>query len=76
MDRVSVHRAPRDMILMHHPTFTRRAMLQAGAAGILGLGSGELAALRAGNPDPAEPQARRVVYVFLSGGLAQATASI
>jgi hypothetical protein len=56
---------------MHHPTFTRRAMLQAGAVGILGLGSGELAALRAANPDPAAPHAKQVIYIFLSGGLAQ-----
>src|SRR2546427_345246 len=31
-------------VAMHHPTFTRRTMLQAGAVGILGLGGGELPA--------------------------------
>jgi hypothetical protein len=46
-------------------------MLQAGAVGLLGLGSGELAALRAANPHHGEPRASRVIYIFLSGGLAQ-----
>jgi hypothetical protein len=57
-----------------HPTFTRRAALQAGAVGLLGLGSGHLAALRAlarpRDPAPAG-KARAVIYIFLSGGLAQ-----
>lgn len=44
-------------------------MLQAGAVGLLGLGSGELAALRAAAPGRA--RARNVIYIFLSGGLAQ-----
>jgi hypothetical protein len=32
---------------LRHPTFTRRTALQAGAIGLLGLGSNHLAALRA-----------------------------
>jgi hypothetical protein len=53
-----------------HPSFSRRTLLQAGAVGLLGLGGGELAALRAAGPDD-EPRAKRVIYIFLSGGLAQ-----
>lgn len=51
-----------------HPTFTRRTALQAGAVGLLGLGLGEMQQLRAGS---ASPRARSVIYIFLSGGLAQ-----
>jgi uncharacterized protein (DUF1501 family) len=52
-----------------HPTFTRRTALQAGAVGLLGLGLGELAQLRAasGGRHPA----KSVIFVFLSGGLGQ-----
>jgi hypothetical protein len=54
-----------------HPTFSRRTLLQAGSIGLLGLGSGDLAALRAlGAARPTKP-ARGVIYIFLSGGLAQ-----
>src|SRR5262249_39576495 len=55
-----------------HP-ITRRTALQAGAVGLLGLGMGEVAALRAlAGPDaPPSPPARAVIYVFLSGGLSQ-----
>jgi hypothetical protein len=52
-----------------HPVFTRRHALQAGAIGLLGLGQSELAALRASAPN--EPKAKAVIYIFLSGGLAQ-----
>ncbi|MFO0970145.1 MAG: DUF1501 domain-containing protein [Gemmataceae bacterium] len=51
-----------------HPRFTRRRMIQAGAVGILGLGMAELDLLRA--QEAAHP-ARRVIYIFLSGGLTQ-----
>jgi hypothetical protein len=58
-----------------HPWFTRRTALQAGAVGLLGLGMNHLAGLRAlaaetGTPAPT-PRARAVIYIFLSGGLAQ-----
>jgi hypothetical protein len=53
-----------------HPVLTRRAALQAGAVGLLGLGSGELAALRADRHAP-PPTARSCIYIFLSGGLSQ-----
>jgi hypothetical protein len=55
--------------------FSRRFALQAGAIGLLGLGTEHLSALRsaagaAPAPAPA-PTARAVIYIFLSGGLAQ-----
>ena len=51
----------------HRPT--RRRSIQAGAVGLLGLGTGELDALRAEESRP--PSAKSVIYIFLSGGLAQ-----
>jgi hypothetical protein len=55
----------------HHPTFTRRSLLQAGAVGLLGLGMGEVSALRAMNAAGGSPRARSVIFIFLSGGLGQ-----
>ncbi len=54
---------------------TRRAAIQAGAIGLLGLGINHLGALRAlagtgGAPRPAG-RAKSVIYIFLSGGLSQ-----
>ncbi len=59
-----------------HPgcRLTRRRAIQAGAIGLLGLGSNHLAALRAlaASDSKAPPvRAKSVIYVFLSGGLAQ-----
>lgn len=54
-----------------HPQFSRRTLLQAGTVGLLGLGSGDLAALHADQPPARTPAARRIIYIFLSGGLAQ-----
>jgi len=55
-----------------HPQISRRAALQVGAVGLLGLGSNHLAALRAASPSlTAKPKANACIYIFLSGGLAQ-----
>ena len=54
-----------------HPTFTRRTALQAGSVGLLGLGLADLTRLRAAGPAGKHTPAKAVVYVFLSGGLAQ-----
>jgi hypothetical protein len=53
---------------------TRRCAIQAGAVGLLGLGFNHLAAIKAlAAPDAKTPAARAksVIYIFLSGGLAQ-----
>ena len=54
---------------LQHPLCTRRSALQAGAASLLGLGIDHLAALRAAAPSV--HSAKTVIYIFLSGGLAQ-----
>ncbi len=62
-----------------HPRFTRRFALQAGAVGLLGLGMNHLDALRASKVLAAgdssltskAPRAKSVIFIFLSGGLAQ-----
>lgn len=56
-----------------HPSLTRRTALQAGSIGLLGLGTNHLTALRAAAAPGHErvPTAKSVIYVFLSGGLAQ-----
>ncbi|MBW3600772.1 MAG: DUF1501 domain-containing protein, partial [Planctomycetes bacterium] len=54
-----------------HPQLTRRAAIQAGAVGILGLGMNHLDALRAAAAEGRTPRAKAVIYIFLSGGLAQ-----
>lgn len=57
-----------------HPLVSRRTAVQAGAVGLLGLGTNHLQALRAADVarvGSGEPRARSCIYVFLSGGLAQ-----
>ena len=46
-------------------------MLQAGTISLLGLGMNHVSALRAAAQEPRSPRARNVIYIFLSGGLAQ-----
>ncbi len=60
--------------MLSHPTFSRRTALEAGAIGLLNLGMGELQLLRAAPSKIAgsrRPLAKSVIYIFLSGGLAQ-----
>ena len=59
-----------------HPerrALTRRTAIQAGGIGLLGLGLNHLAPLRALAREGAAPKgtAKSVIYIFLSGGLAQ-----
>ncbi len=59
---------------VQHPLPSRRTALQAGAIGLLGLGMNHLPALRALAADTraaGSAKARAVIYIFLSGGLAQ-----
>lgn len=57
---------------LHHPLLTRRSMIQAGAVGLLGLGQEHLGPLQAlGNTTAPRKPARSVIFIFLSGGLAQ-----
>ncbi|HEX3725674.1 MAG TPA: DUF1501 domain-containing protein [Pirellulales bacterium] len=59
---------------LSHVRFSRRAAVQAGALGLMGLGMNHLPGLRAlAAPTQAtgEPKAKAVIYIFLSGGLAQ-----
>src|SRR5262245_8209583 len=52
-----------------HPVLSRRTMIQAGGVSLLGLGLSHLSALRAESSK--RPAASSVIYIFLSGGLAQ-----
>ena len=62
----------RTMVSLPHPRVSRRVALQAGALGLVGLGSNHLEALRAAAPSAAgRPKAFSCIYIFLSGGLAQ-----
>lgn len=56
-----------------HPSLSRRTALQAGSIGLLGLGTNHLTALQAAAAPGHErtATAKSVIYVFLSGGLAQ-----
>lgn len=58
---------------LQHPTQlrTRREMIQAGAIGLLGLGMNHLTGLQALAAPAKPPRAKSVIYIFLSGGLAQ-----
>ena len=55
--------------VLAHPRVTRRIALQAGAVGLLGLGLDALGALR--EAKGAGTQKQSVIFIFLSGGLAQ-----
>ena len=62
----------------HSPFLSRRGAIQAGSAGLLGMGLGDLWRLQSlgseANSDGATaraPKAKSVIYVFLAGGLSQ-----
>lgn len=55
-----------------HPTYSRRQLLQAGGLGLLGLSLGQVSALRAATEStPPGRRPKSVIYIFLTGGLAQ-----
>lgn len=59
-----------------HPRISRRTSVQAGAIGLLGMGSNHLTALRSAtagesHSDRSQTTAKSCIYIFLSGGLAQ-----
>lgn len=56
-----------------HPRVSRRTAVQAGAVGLLGLGMNHVEGLRAAAAEAGRPaqSKRSVIYIFLSGGLAQ-----
>ncbi|WP_375314949.1 DUF1501 domain-containing protein [Schlesneria sp. DSM 10557] len=56
-----------------HPSISRRAALQAGGIGLLGLGMNHVEALKAADITTyrAPKTAKSVIYIFLSGGLGQ-----
>jgi hypothetical protein len=57
-----------------HPVISRRTAVQAGALGLLGLGANHLDGLRAADSQAMAPgagTAKTILYIFLSGGLAQ-----
>lgn len=59
--------------MFQHPRLTRRTAVQAGAIGLVGLGTNHVTALRAGAATVDRPaaSAEACIYIFLSGGLAQ-----
>lgn len=58
---------------LRHPTVSRRTAVQAGAVGLLGLGTNHLAALKTSAAGSSRPvgKAKSCIYIFLSGGLSQ-----
>ncbi|MEZ6055983.1 MAG: DUF1501 domain-containing protein [Planctomycetaceae bacterium] len=56
-----------------HARIDRRRAIQAGAIGLLGLGTNHIAGLQTADASPVLPQAsaKSVIFIFLSGGLAQ-----
>ena len=67
---------PTHPLLPQHVRLSRRAAIQAGSVGLLGLGMNHVAGLRAlAAPTMRSarplPRPRRVIYIFLSGGLGQ-----
>ena len=55
-----------------HPQFPRRTAIQAGGISLLGLGMNHVAGLQSmAGPDSPGKRHKSVIYIFLSGGLAQ-----
>ena len=60
-------------MILRHPNISRRAAVQAGAVGLLGLGMNHLAGLKTASAASTKPsgKAKSCIYIFLSGGLSQ-----
>ena len=56
---------------LRHPLVSRRTAVQAGAIGLLGLGTSHLPDLRAAASAGTKAKAKSCIYIFLSGGLSQ-----
>lgn len=54
-----------------HPVLSRRAVVQAGAIGLMGFGMNHVAALRAEAALKKAPRAKNCIFLFLTGGLSQ-----
>jgi len=66
------HDGPAQTACLRHPLIPRRAAIQAGGIGLLGLGINHVAGLREMAVQAAPQQrAKGVIYIFLSGGLTQ-----
>ena len=61
----------RDLAALSHPVLTRRAVVQAGAIGLMGFGMNHVKALRAAAAAKGNTPARNCIFIFLSGGLSQ-----
>ncbi len=60
---------PTNSSSLHHGGWSRREILQAGTLGLMGLSMADVEQLQAASNSPRRP--RSVIYVFLTGGLAQ-----
>src|SRR6185312_12182863 len=61
-----------DRLVPAHPSLSRRAAVQAGAIGLLGLGMNHVEQLHAASTSAGKSRkAKAVIYIFLSGGLSQ-----
>jgi len=71
---MSANRVPGSVSRWQHARCSRRAALQVGAIGILGLGTNHLAGLRqthASDGRSPSGKAKSCIFIFLSGGLSQ-----
>src|SRR6478752_6061369 len=59
------------MSSLRHPRFTRRDLLQAGTIGLMGLSLADVLAMRGAAQSARGANPKSVIYIFLSGGLAQ-----
>ena len=61
----------RTAVVPRHPLLNRRAFLQAGTIGALGLSMTEVARVRGATPASGGTTPRSVIFLFLTGGASQ-----